>query len=169
MGADKDGKITAAEVWMAYEAGGFPGSPVGAGCMCVIAPYDIDNLKIDGYDVLVNKPKTAAYRAPGATNAAMGSETVIDELAEKLGIDPLEFRRINGAKEGTAQPAGPKFGQIGFLDTLEATKSSDTSSPSCPKSKGDGLVVGWPRASGLMPVFSPARPWPLTATAPPMW
>ena len=72
MGADKDGQITAAEIWMAYEAGGFPGSPVGAGCMCVIAPYDIENLQIDGYDVLVNKPKTAAYRAPGATNAAMG-------------------------------------------------------------------------------------------------
>ena len=147
MGADKDGKITAAEVWMAYEAGGFPGSPVGAGCMCVIAPYDIDNLKIDGYDVLVNKPKTAAYRAPGATNAAMGSETVIDELAEKLGMDPLEFRRINGAKEGTAQPAGPKFGQIGFLDTLEATKSSDHFKSELPQV--EGRRVGRGLASGF--------------------
>ena len=147
MGADKDGKITAAEVWMAYEAGGFPGSPVGAGCMCVIAPYDIENLKIDGYDVLVNKPKTAAYRAPGATNAAMGSETVIDELAEKLGIDPLEFRRINGAKEGTAQPAGPKFGQIGFLDTLEATKSSDHFKSELPQV--EGRRVGRGLASGF--------------------
>ena len=72
MGADRDGKITAAEVWMAYEAGGFPGSPVGAGCMTVIAPYDIDNLRIDGYDVLVNKPKTAAYRAPGRDQRGHG-------------------------------------------------------------------------------------------------
>ena len=147
MGADRDGKITAAEVWMAYEAGGFPGSPVGAGCMTVIAPYDIDNLRIDGYDVLVNKPKTAAYRAPGATNAAMGSETVIDELAEKLGIDPLEFRRINGAKEGTAQPAGPKFGQIGFLDTLEAAKSSDHFASELPQV--EGRRVGRGLASGF--------------------
>ncbi len=147
MGADKDGKITAAEVWMAYEAGGFPGSPVGAGCMCVIAPYDIENLKIDGYDVLVNKPKTAAYRAPGATNAAMGSETVLDELAERLGIDPLEIRRINGAREGTAQPAGPKFGQIGFLETLEAAQNSDHFKSELPQV--EGRRVGRGLASGF--------------------
>ena len=147
MGADKDGKITAAEIWMAYEAGGFPGSPVGAGCMCVIAPYDIENLQIDGYDVLVNKPKTAAYRAPGATNAAMGSETVLDEIAEKLGINPLEIRRINGAKEGTAQPAGPKFGQIGFLETLEAAKDSDHFKSELPQV--EGRQVGRGMASGF--------------------
>ncbi|MGC1679017.1 MAG: molybdopterin cofactor-binding domain-containing protein, partial [Candidatus Binataceae bacterium] len=69
MGATKDGTIVAAQVWMAYEAGAYPGSPVGAGAMCVIAPYAIENLQIDGYDVVVNRPKTAAYRAPGATNA----------------------------------------------------------------------------------------------------
>ena len=147
MGADKDGKITAAEVWMAYEAGGFPGSPVGAGCMTVITPYDIENLKIDGYDVLVNKPKTAAYRAPGSTNASMGSETVIDELAEKLGIDSLEFRRINGAKEGTAQPAGPKFGQIGYLETVEAAKTSDHFKSELPQV--EGRRVGRGVASGF--------------------
>ena len=124
MGANKQGKITAAQIWMAYEAGAFPGSPVGAGCMTVLAPYDLENLQIDGFDVVVNRPKTAAYRAPGATNAAMGAETVIDELAEKLGIDPLEFRRINGAKEGTAQPAGPKYLRIGYLETLDAAKNS---------------------------------------------
>ena len=75
MGATKDGKIVAAEVWMAYEAGAFPGSPVGAGAMCILAPYNIENFQIDAYDVVVNRPKTAAYRAPGATNAAFASET----------------------------------------------------------------------------------------------
>ena len=102
MGCTRDGKITGAEVWMAYEAGAFPGSPVGAGAMCLLAPYNIDNFQIDGYDVVVNRPKTAAYRAPGATNAAMASETVIDELAEKCGMDPIDFRVANAAKEGTA-------------------------------------------------------------------
>src|SRR5216684_1186595 len=75
MGATKDGKITAAQIWMTYEAGGFPGSPVGAGAMTIVAPYNIPNLLIDAYDVVVNRPKTAAYRAPGASNAAMASET----------------------------------------------------------------------------------------------
>src|SRR5262245_37300626 len=148
MGATKAGKITAAQVWMAYEAGAFPGSPVGAGCMTALAPYDLENLQIDGFDVVVNKPKTAAYRAPGATNAAMGTETVIDELAEKLGIEPLEFRRINGAKEGTAQPAGPKFLRIGFLETVEAAKNSPHYQSPLPKSE-NGKLRGRGVASGF--------------------
>src|SRR5271168_2322354 len=97
MGATKDGKLVAAEIWLAYEAGAFPGSPVGAGAMTIVTPYNIPNILIDAYDVVVNRPKTAAYRAPGATNAAMASETVVDELAEKCGIDPIEFRLKNAS------------------------------------------------------------------------
>ena len=65
MGADKDGNLKAAHAYLAYEAGAFPGSPVGAGSQCVFAAYDIPNVAIDGFDVVVNKPKTQAYRAPG--------------------------------------------------------------------------------------------------------
>jgi CO/xanthine dehydrogenase Mo-binding subunit len=54
-----------------------------------------------GYDVLVNRPKTAAYRAPGATNAAYAAETAIDELAEKCRTDPIDFRLNNAVREGT--------------------------------------------------------------------
>ena len=125
MGATKDGKITAAEIFLAFESGAFPGSPVGPGAMCVIAPYDIPNFLIDGYDVVVNRPKTAAYRAPGATNAAFASETVIDELAEKCGIDPIDFRIKNAAREGTRQVIGPKYGRIGFVEVCEAIKNSE--------------------------------------------
>jgi CO/xanthine dehydrogenase Mo-binding subunit len=125
MGATRDGKIVAAEVWMAYEAGAFPGSPVGAGAMCIIAPYTIENLQIDAYDVVVNRPKTAAYRAPGASNAAMASETVIDEIAEKCAMDPLELRIKNGVREGSPQVVGPPFKRIGFIETCEAIKHSD--------------------------------------------
>src|ERR1700756_1544154 len=109
---------------MAYEGGAYPGSPVGAGAMTIIAPYDIPNFVIDAYDVVVNRPKTAAYRAPGATNAAMASETVIDELAEKCGIDPVQFRLLNAAQEGTPQTAGPPYKKIGYVETLEALKNS---------------------------------------------
>ncbi len=125
MGCTKEGKITAAKIWMAYEAGAFPGSPVGAATMTVLAPYAIPNVQIDGYDVVVNKPKTAAYRAPGATNAAFAAETVIDELAELCGIDPLDIRILNGAREGTPHPAGPPYRRIGFIETCEAIKASE--------------------------------------------
>jgi xanthine dehydrogenase molybdenum-binding subunit len=123
MGADKNGKITAAEAHLAYEAGAYPGSPVGAGANILLSPYRLENVRIDGYDVVVNKPRTAAYRAPGATNACFAAESVIDELAEKLGMDPLEFRAVNGAKEGDRRPDGPVHPRIGYLETVEAAKN----------------------------------------------
>jgi xanthine dehydrogenase molybdenum-binding subunit len=125
MGADKTGRLTAAQGYLAYEAGAFPGSPVGMGAMCLFTCYDIPNILIDGYDVCVNKPATAAYRAPGATNAAFATETIVDELCEKLHIDPLEFRLKNGAKEGTRRADGVTFPRIGMIETVEAAKKTD--------------------------------------------
>jgi xanthine dehydrogenase molybdenum-binding subunit len=120
IGADSLGKITAAQVEMYYEAGAFPGSPVGSGMGVILGPYRIQNLQIDGYDVVVNKPRAAAYRAPGGTNAAFAGESAINELADKLGIDPLQFRQQNGAKMGDLQPWGPPYPKIGYLETVEA-------------------------------------------------
>ena len=138
MGATKDGKLVAAEIWMAYEAGAFPGSPVGAGAMCIIAPYTIENFVIDAYDVVVNRPKTAAYRAPGATNAAFASETIIDELAEKCGIDPIDFRLMNAVKEGAAQVVGPPFKRIGLIrDARRRSRTARTTSRSSAASSAD--------------------------------
>lgn len=122
IGVDRDGRITAAQAYLAYEAGAFPGSPVGAGAMCVFACYDIPNVQIDGYDVVVNKPATSAYRAPGATNAAFAVESVIDELCTELKIDPLDFRIKNSAHEGTRRADGPVFPRIGMLETVEAAR-----------------------------------------------
>lgn len=144
MGATKDGKITAAQTSMAFEAGAYPGSPVGAGAMCIFAPYNTENVLIDGYDVVVNKPKTAPYRAPGATNAAFGSETVIDELAEELNIDPLEIRLMNGAKEGDHRADGPVFPRIGFIETVEAAKTHPHyTAPNGKKHHGRGVAAGF--------------------------
>jgi xanthine dehydrogenase molybdenum-binding subunit len=144
MACSKDGKLVGAQIWMAYEAGAFPGSPVGAGAMTIVAPYNIPNLLIDAYDVVVNRPKTAAYRAPGASNAAMASETIIDELADKCGIDPCDFRTMNGAQEGTPQTAGPPYRRIGYIETVEAIKNSPHY-----KSKLDGRSRGRGVASGF--------------------
>jgi CO/xanthine dehydrogenase Mo-binding subunit len=124
MGADSNGRLTAAEAYMAYEAGAFPGSPIGAGAMCVFACYDIPNGVVDGFDVVVNKPATSAYRAPGATNAAFAVESVIDELCEKLHVDPLDFRSLNGAKEKTRRIDGPVYPRIGMIETAEAAKNT---------------------------------------------
>ena len=88
VGATKDGRLTAGEASLWYEAGAYPGSPVGAAALCMFGPYDIENLSIDAYDVVVNKPATGAYRAPGAPTGSYASETVIDEICEKLRCGP---------------------------------------------------------------------------------
>ena len=122
MGATKDGKLTAAQATLMYEAGAFPGSPVNAAAMCIFSPYDVENLLIDGYDVVDNKPKTTAYRAPGTPGAAFAAETVVDELCEKIGMDPLEFRILNGAREGTRRSNGLVNPPVGCIETAEAAK-----------------------------------------------
>jgi len=123
MGATRDGRLTAAYAYLVYEAGAFPGSPVNAASQCIFAPYDLPNARVEGYEVVVNKPKAAAYRAPGAPAAAFAAETVVDELCEQLGMDPIAFRLLNGSHEGTRQIAGPRFPRIGYLEMLEAAKA----------------------------------------------
>jgi len=144
IGAKKSGHITAAQAMLAYEAGAYPGSMVGPGAMCVFAAYDIANVVIDGYDVAVNKPSTAPYRAPGATNAAFAAETVLGELAAELKMDPIELRLKNAAKEGTRRADGPKYRRIGCVEVLEAMKSSaHYKSPLEGPNRGRGVAVGY--------------------------
>src|SRR6201997_1872597 len=81
MGAKKDGRITSAKAVLKYQSGAFPGSPVNQGCMCGLAVYDLPNAVVTGYDVLSNRPKVAAYRAPGAPIASFAIESCADELA----------------------------------------------------------------------------------------
>ena len=144
LAADRGGRLTAAQAYLAYEAGAYPGSPVGAGAMCVFACYDVPNVVIDGYDVVVNKPATSAYRAPGATNAAFAVETVIDEICEKLKIDPLDFRIRNGAKEGTRRADGPVYPRIGMIETCEAAKKHPHyKAPLGGPQRGRGIASGF--------------------------
>jgi len=145
MGVKRDGTIVAAQAYLAYEAGAFPGSAVGAGAACIFSPYNIANVRIDSYDVVVNKPKSTAYRAPGAPNAAHASESVLDELARRIGMDPLEIRRKNSAREGTRRADGTVFKQIGCEQTIDAAKDS----AHYRSAKSAGEFVGRGVASGF--------------------
>jgi xanthine dehydrogenase molybdenum-binding subunit len=142
--AVKDGKITAAEATLSYEAGAYPGSAVMAGAMCMLSPYDIENFKIDTADVLVNKPKTSAYRAPGAPAAAFAIEQVIDDVARELDIDPLKLRMDSSAREGTRMVTGVPFPKIGHEEVLQAALSSDHyNSPIEGPNRGRGVASGF--------------------------
>src|SRR3981189_1560091 len=123
IGTTKDGKIVAAHGTFYLQAGAFPGSPIRGAAGCSFTPYDIPNLLSEGFDVCSNRSKVAAYRAPGAPIGAYAVECVMDEVAEALKIDPLEFRLKNAAKEGTKAAHGPTFPRIGYIETVEAAKA----------------------------------------------
>src|SRR5512134_3356684 len=143
MGATKDGKFVAAFAELKYQAGAFQGSPVQPGVMCAYAPYDIENVKFIGYDVVSNRPKGAAYRAPGAPISEFAVESVVDELAKKLGLDPIELRLMNAAHEGTRAAYGPKFGPIGMEETLNAVKKTEHWNTPLRKWQGRGVASGF--------------------------
>ncbi len=144
IGAKKTGEITAAEAWIAFEAGAFPGSPVGPACMCVFACYDVPNGRVEGFDVCVNKPRSNAYRAPGSTHVAMATETIIDEICKEIGMDPADFRLKNSAREGTRRVDGPTYGRIGMYETVEAIRNSEHyKTPLEGKYRGRGIASGF--------------------------
>jgi CO/xanthine dehydrogenase Mo-binding subunit len=150
LGATSDGKLTAADATLIYEAGAFPGSPVPSGCRTMLAPYEIPNSFIEGYDVVTNVQKAAAYRAPGSPAASYAAEQVIDELCDKLGMDPVEFRLLNAAKEGSRQPTGPVFRRIGFVELLQAAQQHPHLATSLEgPNRGRGVAAGcWFNGSG---------------------
>jgi CO/xanthine dehydrogenase Mo-binding subunit len=143
LGAKRDGRLCGARVRMWYEAGAFPGSPVTAGAMAVLASYALDDFQIEGFDVVCNKPKTAAYRAPGAPQAAFAVESALDELAEKLGVDPIDLRLRNASTEGTQAPYGARFRRIGLAETLEAAKAHPHYKAPLGPNQGRGVATGF--------------------------
>src|SRR5438034_9556994 len=149
IGAKKDGHITAAQSILKYQAGAFPGSPVQQGCICGMAVYDFPNALTVGYDVVCNRPKVAAYRAPGAPIGSFALESCVDELARELGIDPLRMREINGAKDGAKAVHGPTWNNIGYMKTLEAAKAGEHLKVRLGPNQGRGIASGyWHNAGG---------------------
>jgi CO/xanthine dehydrogenase Mo-binding subunit len=125
LGATKDGKIVAAIADLAYENGAYAnGTPGNFSTMVALACYDVENLKLDGWDVVVNKPRTQDYRAPSSPQVAFAIEQLVDELAEKLNMDPLALRLKNSAREGTRGPMGMPYRRIGHEECVQAALDS---------------------------------------------
>jgi len=143
MGCTKDGRITAADAELNFQAGAFAGSPVDRASVCTFTRYDLPNVRVVGNDVTVNRQKVSAYRAPGAPISVFGVESVIDEMAKKLGIEPIEFRLKNAAKEGTQTYFGPKLGRIGYIETLEKAKAHPHYCAPLGPNQGRGIATGF--------------------------
>ena len=143
MGMKKDGTITAGQGVFRFQAGAFPGSPVMNGCLCAFAPYNIPNQHAIGYDVVCNRPKAAAYRAPGSPMAAFAVESVLDILAKKIGMDPLDLRMKNAAHIGTQNIAGPKLAHEGYAETVQACMDHPGYKAKLGPNQGRGVASGY--------------------------
>ena len=143
IGMKKDGTITAGSGVFRLQGGAFPGAPMEFTAMCAFAPYNLINVQQIGYDVLSNRPKQAAYRAPGSPMAAFAVESVIDELCNRLELDPIEVRLKNASKEGTKASFGPKWDRIGLVECLEAAKKHPHYSAPLLKGQGRGVSSGF--------------------------
>lgn len=143
MGAMADGRIIAAEVVLHYEAGAFPGAPIGAGCMSALACYKIEKFLVKGFGVVCNRPRVAAYRAPGAPMAAFAVESCLDMIAEELRIDPIDLRIANAVTSGSEMAYGERLPDVALLDALKAIRSHPHyTSPLAPNS-GRGVACGF--------------------------
>src|SRR5260221_2370041 len=149
IGAKKDGTIVAAYGTYYLQAGAFPGSPIRGAAGCAFGPYDIENAHTVGFDVVSNRSKVAAYRAPGAPIGAYAVECVLDELAEKLKMDPLELRLKNSAKQGTKAVHGPVYPVMSYQETLKQALAHPHYKAPLKPNQGRGVASGyWFNAGG---------------------
>ncbi|MEC9309077.1 MAG: xanthine dehydrogenase family protein molybdopterin-binding subunit [Chloroflexota bacterium] len=148
LGAKKDGKLTAGQVYMVYEAGAFPGAPVGGGAVTTFGSYNCENILVDGYDVVCNKQKAQSYRAPGQPQAGFAVECAMDELAEELHLDPMDLRLKNAVSEGDRMPNGVAHARFGCVEVEEAMKNHPHyTAPLGGPNQGRGVAVAF-RAQG---------------------
>ena len=143
IGMKKDGTITAAQGAFRLQGGAFPGAPAAMAAECAFAPYRLGAVHYTAYDVMTNRPKQAAYRAPGSPMGCFAVESVVDELARHFGLDPLEVRLKNAAKEGDKASYGPTFQRVGLVECLEAAKAHPHYSAPLASGAGRGISCGF--------------------------
>lgn len=143
IGMTKSGKITAGYAMLRYQGGAFPSGTIDMGAMSAFAAYNLDAVRTEGFNVMTNRPREAAYRAPGAPTAVYVVESAIDELCQKLGLDPLDVRLLNASDEGTKSSYGPTFEAIGLKATLNAAKAHPHYSAPLGPNQGRGVAAGF--------------------------
>ena len=143
IGVNNDGTFVAGLAEISLQGGAYPGGQIGAAGMTAFAPYVFDDVKTVAYDVVSNRPKVAAYRAPGAPLAEFPVESVIDELAQALDMDPLQLRLKNAVTQGARSSYGPVFNEIGFIETLNAAKDHPQYQQPLGPNQGRGVASGF--------------------------
>ncbi|MEX0850424.1 MAG: xanthine dehydrogenase family protein molybdopterin-binding subunit, partial [Gaiellaceae bacterium] len=148
IGARKDGTLTAITARMIVDRGSNAGWGVeGISSLLVAGPYRWEAHDLRGYGVQTNRFTFGAYRGPGAPAAAFALETLLDELAAELDLDPLELRLRNAVVEGDVGVSGNAFPTIGAVEVLECVREHPLwqTRDSLPDDEGIGVALGyWP-------------------------
>jgi CO/xanthine dehydrogenase Mo-binding subunit len=150
--AGKDGRLTAIAGNYRLDAGGLPGLSPSLVMQASAALYQCPNLDLQGYDVVTNKPRTEAYRAPVGIQAAFAMEQAMDMLCHQLGMDPLEFRLRNASVTGSTMPIGTPFPSIGLTTILERVREHACWRDPLPQGRlprGRGLALGYWRGTSM--------------------
>ncbi|MDT8344717.1 MAG: xanthine dehydrogenase family protein molybdopterin-binding subunit [Thermohalobaculum sp.] len=143
IGMTRDGRITAGLARLRYQGGAFPCGTVEMGAMAAFAAYDLDAVRTEGWNAMTNRPKQAAYRAPGAPMSIYGVESVVDELCQHFGLDPLDVRMKNAAKAGTKASYGVTFTDIGLSACLSKAKAHPHYAAPLKAGQGRGVSCGF--------------------------
>lgn len=142
MGAAKDGTITAVELDIALTSGAYAHDETNPALGSATMPYNLANLDFTARAVFTNMTMTYAYRAPSAPQPVFAVESAIDELAQRLGLDPLDMRIRNVARPGDLDHQGLPLGEVGFLEALEAAKAHPHWSAPVPEGQARGVAMG---------------------------
>src|SRR5216683_769843 len=119
LGAKRDGTLVAMQGKVIFDTGAYAGSAVFLGGLLLGSSYRCPNYDFRGYEVMTNKVGVGAYRAPGAPQATFALESAVDELCQKLQMDPIAFRLKNGNKEGDRTVDHRTWPRIGLLECIE--------------------------------------------------
>jgi len=145
-GARRDGTLTALQARLVFDSGASPGAPASIAAMLLGGYYKTPHLDIESMEVLTHKPPNGAYRAPGAPQATFAIESQMNDMAQQLGLDPVEFRLRNASDTGDPMPNGRPWQKLGLRQVLQVLHDH-------PKWKdrvrGDGIgygvaIGGWP-------------------------
>jgi CO/xanthine dehydrogenase Mo-binding subunit len=163
VGARRDGTLTALEGRAVFDAGAYAGAPLGIALLLIGSYYQVPNVELRGYEVLTHKPGNGAYRAPGAVQGTFAIESVMDELARTIGLDPIDLRLRNASRPGDPMVTGQPWPKMGLVECLERLREERGRRAPAPPSAGDGryrrgsamAIGGW--MGGIEPANAACR------------
>ena len=145
LGFKRDGTLLAMQAHVVADTGIYPSGLGGFAAFQFANFYPTPNLLLESVNVVTFKQSVGAYRAPTSPTAFMAVETLFDEAAEELGMDPIELRLKNAAKTGDLMPDGDEFPPIGMVETLQAVRQHPlwrNRAESKEKGRGVGVAIG---------------------------